>query len=582
VLTGATLRVSVDSSGGQGNGPSRAAVISADGRFVAFESSATNLVGGDSNGADDVFLRDLGAGTTVRVSVDSSGGQASSASAVGSISADGRFVGFLSLAPNLVSGDTNGAWDAFIHDTVSGTTARVSVATSGAQGNDDTLSVSVSDSGRYAAFLTEATNFGPASPNYVFHIDRDVDGNGVYDEPGGIATTLASQLAPGSIPSSSPAGPNQRWAEIAGAGDTIAYGVMGAQAYVNPRGLNDTDGDGLMDYWEVVGVDADLDGALDLVLPAGLSPMHKDLIVEVDAMTGRLPAAWTLARLRQAYASVPNALVQNPDGQPGVNLELIIDETGIAQRTFDFSNPWPWPVPPAPAQNTFVWHRNQFKGTAAERASPNWPNIRTAILLTRRYCLFADMVGTGSPAGPSGQGEFLGNDFYIALGGFNPPGGSATDQIGVFMHELGHNLGLGHGGNQFDAANPWNDRFNYKPNYHSVMNYTWTFAGGLLAPSWTADYSRAVWPALDETNLIEATGIGGAPGPLTIFGPPGTGGHTFPAMTPPCPWTTAFPQAYLAPEAGAVDWDLDCSSTGRGVQRDINDLGGNPLLPRLR
>src|SRR5207253_961741 len=109
LTTGQTVRVSVDSAGTQGNGASFFPVISADGRLVAFASSATNLVPGDTNGVKDIFVRDLTTGQTVRVSVDSAGIQGNGASFSPSLSADGRLVAFDSFATNLVPGDTNGA-----------------------------------------------------------------------------------------------------------------------------------------------------------------------------------------------------------------------------------------------------------------------------------------------------------------------------------------------------------------------------------------------------------------------------------------------------------------------------------------
>ena len=110
--------MSVDSAGNQGERRrAPAASISADGRFVAFASDATNLVSGDTNGAADVFVRDRQAGTTERVSVDSAGNQASGGDSLRpAISADGRFVVFHSDATNLVGSDTNGATDVFIHN----------------------------------------------------------------------------------------------------------------------------------------------------------------------------------------------------------------------------------------------------------------------------------------------------------------------------------------------------------------------------------------------------------------------------------------------------------------------------------
>ena len=156
--TGKTTRVSVDSHGAQANGESFAASISADGRFVAFLSSASKLVGGDTNGARDVFVRDRKARKTRRVSVDSHGAQGKGASFVPSISANGRFVAFSSVASNLVGGDTNTVSDVFVRDRKTGKTRRVSVDSHGAQGNGDSLIPSISADGRFVAFYSDAAN----------------------------------------------------------------------------------------------------------------------------------------------------------------------------------------------------------------------------------------------------------------------------------------------------------------------------------------------------------------------------------------------------------------------------------------
>ncbi|UCB46685.1 MAG: PD40 domain-containing protein, partial [Spirochaetota bacterium] len=108
-------RVSVDSNGTQGDGDSGDynPSISGDGRYVAFESAATNLVPGDTNGAEDVFIHDTQTGTTTRVSVDSEGTEGDGDSCELSISADGRYVAFESRATNLVAFDYNETWDVF-------------------------------------------------------------------------------------------------------------------------------------------------------------------------------------------------------------------------------------------------------------------------------------------------------------------------------------------------------------------------------------------------------------------------------------------------------------------------------------
>ncbi len=157
--------MSVDSSGVQADSDSRYPSISADGRYVAFHSFATNLVPGDDNGAWDVFVHDRLSGATSRISVDSSGVQSNSYSLDPSISADGRYVAFRSYATNLVTGDDNGAWDIFVHDRLSGATSRVSVDSAGVQGNYDSQSLSISADGRYVAFSSEATNLVPGDTN---------------------------------------------------------------------------------------------------------------------------------------------------------------------------------------------------------------------------------------------------------------------------------------------------------------------------------------------------------------------------------------------------------------------------------
>jgi uncharacterized repeat protein (TIGR01451 family) len=160
-VTPSTTRVSIASDGTEANGASDTVAVSSDGRFVAFSSSASNLVRGDTNGASDVFLRDRVLGTTVRVSVARDGSEANGASSDPSVSADGRFVVFSSTASNLVSGDTNGVMDVFVRDLdpQAPTTARVSVSTTGAQGNGASGSGRISGDGRYVAFRSDAPNF---------------------------------------------------------------------------------------------------------------------------------------------------------------------------------------------------------------------------------------------------------------------------------------------------------------------------------------------------------------------------------------------------------------------------------------
>jgi len=164
-LSGATTRISTDSSGNQGNGYSEVRALSADGRFVAFYSDATNLVAGDTNGARDAFIKDTVTGATTRISTDSSGNQGNAFSEVRALSADGRFVVFNSLATNLVAGDTNGTQDAFIKDTVSGATTRISTGSSGNQGGGFSTALAISADGRFVTFSSSADNLVTGDTN---------------------------------------------------------------------------------------------------------------------------------------------------------------------------------------------------------------------------------------------------------------------------------------------------------------------------------------------------------------------------------------------------------------------------------
>ncbi len=177
-VAGTTTRVSVDSNGAQASGSSLDPSISADGRYVAFQSNASNLVPGDTNRFLDVFVRDRVAGTTTRVSVDSSGAQADNPDGVAfsgnsgesSISADGRYVAFNSGATNLVQGDTNGFSDVFVRDRVGGTTTRLSVDSNGAEGDYTSFQPSMSADGRYVAFTSYARNLAPGQTNLAGNV----------------------------------------------------------------------------------------------------------------------------------------------------------------------------------------------------------------------------------------------------------------------------------------------------------------------------------------------------------------------------------------------------------------------------
>jgi Tol biopolymer transport system component len=169
-VAGITERISVDSGGVQANGWNAYPSLSADGRFVAFQSDATNLVPGDTNAVSDIYVRDRALGITERISVAPGGAQANGESAQASISADGRFVAFYGNASNLVTGDTNGTWDVFVRDRLNGTTNLVSVPIGSAQFNMMSWGGTISSDGRYVAFVSAASNLVAGDTNGVWDV----------------------------------------------------------------------------------------------------------------------------------------------------------------------------------------------------------------------------------------------------------------------------------------------------------------------------------------------------------------------------------------------------------------------------
>ena len=173
--------------------------ISGDGRYVVMNSTLSyldNSDNDDSNGYDDIFLRDRMTGATTRISRPFNGGAGNGISQMGTISTNGRHVAFASGSSNLVPGDTNDQWDVFVRDLDLQRTVRVSVATDGTQGDADAYYPSLSADGRFVAFVSWATTFAPGVPQWaprqMYLHDRDADGDGIFDEIGGITTELIS------------------------------------------------------------------------------------------------------------------------------------------------------------------------------------------------------------------------------------------------------------------------------------------------------------------------------------------------------------------------------------------------------
>lgn len=246
---GLTERVNVSSGGDQANAgmwlyePS----LSADGQQVAFPSAATNLVAGVPGGFDQIYARDRGAGVTSLMSADGAGNPANGVCGYPFITANGRRVAFESHASNLVGGDTNSSNDVFVHDRDTDengvfdepghtSTVRVDVSSTGAQNNTFASDITISADGQYAVFMSPSGNLTSESQNgrrYIYLRDRDQDGNHVFDEPGGVETikiSFSCAAIDGSCTSGIP--------RISADGSTVAY-VQSATINVDPAQQSD-------------------------------------------------------------------------------------------------------------------------------------------------------------------------------------------------------------------------------------------------------------------------------------------------------------------------------------------------------
>jgi Tol biopolymer transport system component len=180
-VAGTTERVSLDSADAQISGISFSSAVSGDGRYVAFVCSAPNIVPGDNNAFTDVFVRDRVAGTTTLASVPQAGGIITSGGCDHPVlSADGRYVAFDSTASNLVAGD-GGFADIFVRDRVAGTTERISQTAGGTGGNADSIRPHISGDGRWVVFATSATNLVPSAANGLIQILRKDRQTGALD-----------------------------------------------------------------------------------------------------------------------------------------------------------------------------------------------------------------------------------------------------------------------------------------------------------------------------------------------------------------------------------------------------------------
>jgi hypothetical protein len=289
-----------------------------------------------------------------------------------------------------------------------------------------------------------------------------------------------------------------------------------AQNNTSEFSIIDTDGDSIADKWEELGIDINEDGVRDFPLFNSDLPLsnseHKDIFVEVDSMscvfkTPSFPnVCFALTPAEQtaivnAFSAVPNQFVNNADGLNGVTLHLQMDETiphhlWLGDADGDGTNDnGGFPFLDKIKRSGSLLPFGGF-GTLIERVNPD---LIVAKGLIYRYSIFADHFGVTDPTtmmqvptGTSGVAEATrgikgainrafvdgGNDFFVTLGRWTTPGGTTSEKTGTFMHEMGHTLGLMHGGV---------DHRHHKPNYHSVMNYIWQVQTTAYPAGWVLD-----------------------------------------------------------------------------------------------
>ncbi|MBI5951709.1 MAG: M4 family metallopeptidase [Chloroflexi bacterium] len=297
----------------------------------------------------------------------------------------------------------------------------------------------------------------------------------------------------------------------------------------------DTDGDSLPDYWEQNGYDADGDGVDEVDLPAlGANYLHKDIFVEMDYMPvtcgdtgsyidGLAPNAAVIDAIEAVFANAP---VTNPAGGNGINIHVELGNQVACDTDLN-------PVD------------SEFYALKAANFDPNRATVY-------HYMIWAVGYNGGSSSGLSFG--IPATDFIVTLGSWGT-GGTNEQKIGTFIHELGHNLNLTHGGV---------DHNNYKPNYLSVMNYFFQSSGVYRDGAWGTtnplnfDYQRITAPALNELALSETNGLGAAAAGY------GTKHFCYPSGS----WMTNEDTSNLP----MIDWNCDGSFSGT-VKIDINGDG---------
>lgn len=348
---------------------------------------------------------------------------------------------------------------------------------------------------------------------------------------------------------------------------------------------SDTDGDGLFDDWERNGIPYfETDGSAQRYVLPGANWLRKDVYVEVDAMTGMAPAQATLNRVVEVFSLAPvPAVPDHPGALPGISLHAELDDIDIPARYYVQDDGW----------QEFQADKELYFGTGTDSEQRLKAKAKAY-----RYCIFAQHIPSlliGRALGtaeivldrPANGPRMGGNDFMFGFDGYIVRPGFTLEslQAATFMHELGHSLGLYHGGGYAFL--------NHNPNHYSVMNYSWAGLRAYLPGDHVLlDYDRHALPPLSEYFLDESAGIGGGLDLLGVFAPVVVRHPSTPGPCPdPLPPTTLgrCHASFGGPDrcvryfsmSGPVDWNNDgvISAESNRVCADPNgDLNVDDLL----